>query len=137
MLWQLVSGIAFYEAVKTCELVQNDEYEIIVERILQLPTVELQYEAYQQITALLTGTAWDEKAAEVLETMFAKVKEQQDRQEQKQDKMIRTVKEAANKPTTQNILNLELVNKKETNIDKNYGPNIEHNGGTLTLPDKY
>ena len=36
----------------------------------------------------------------------------------------------------QNILNLELVNKKETNIDKNFGPNIEHNGGTLTLPDK-
>ena len=33
-------------------------------------------------------------------------------------------------------INLELVNKKETNIDKNYGPNIEHNGGTLTLPDK-
>jgi len=32
-------------------------------------------------------------------------------------------------------LNLELVGKKETNIDKNYGPNIEHNGGTLTLPD--
>ena len=71
VLWQLVSGIAFYEAVKTRELVQNDEYEILVERILQLPTVELQYEAYQQITALLTGTAWDEKAAELLEKMFA------------------------------------------------------------------
>jgi hypothetical protein len=24
---------------------------------------------------------------------------------------------------------------KETNIDKNYGPNIEQHGGTLTLPD--
>ena len=33
-------------------------------------------------------------------------------------------------------LHVELVNKKETNIDKNYGPNIEHNGGTLELPDK-
>lgn len=109
----------------------------IAKCILRLPTFDLQYSAFQQITALLTGTSWSEKAAEVLETMFAKVKEQQDRQEQKQDKMIRTVKEAANKPTTQNILNLELVNKKETNIDKNYGPNIEHNGGTLTLPDKY
>jgi hypothetical protein len=99
VLWQLVSGIAFYEAVKTCELVQNDEYEIIVERILQLPTVELQYEAYQQITALLTGTAWDEKAAEVLEKMFAKVKEQKDRQH----KMDEAVKKSLEEPRTQNI----------------------------------
>ena len=31
----------------------------------------------------------------------------------------------------------ELVNKKEMNIDKNYGPNIEnHNGGMIGLPDK-
>lgn len=45
------------------------------------------------------------------------------------------VKESLKEPRTQNILNLELVNKKETNIDKNYGPNIEHNGGTLTMPE--
>ena len=99
VLWQLVSGIAFYEAVKTRELVQNDEYEILVERILQLPTVELQYEAYQQITALLTGTAWDEKAAEVLEKMFAKVKEQKDRQH----KMDEAVKKSLEEPRTQNF----------------------------------
>jgi len=109
VLWQLVSGIAFVEALKVCEQVQEDEdededeQETIAERILQLPTVELQYEAYQQVTALLTGTSWDTKAAEVLEAMFAKVKEQQDRQEQKQDMMMKTMKEAANKPTTQNI----------------------------------
>ena len=29
----------------------------------------------------------------------------------------------------------DLVLKKETTIDKNYGPNIEQNGGTLSLPD--
>lgn len=46
------------------------------------------------------------------------------------------VEKAANKPSTQNVFNLELVQKKETNIDKNYGPNIEHNGGTLSLPNK-
>ena len=103
VLWQLVSGIAFVEASKVCEQVQEDEQETIAERILQLPTVELQYEAYQQVTALLMGTSWDTKAAEVLEAMFAKVKEQQDRQEQKQDMMMKTIKEAANKPTTQNI----------------------------------
>ena len=109
--------------------------DTIANCILRLPTFDLQYAAYQQITALLTGTSWSEKAAEVLETMFAKVKEQQDRQEQKQDKVIDSMEKAANKPTTQNILNLELINKKETNIDKNYGPNIEHNGGTLTMPE--
>lgn len=63
-----------------------------------------------------------------------KLKDRMIEKDQKQDKMIETVKEAANKPTAQNILNLEFVNKKETNIDKNYGPNIEHNGGTLSLP---
>lgn len=30
----------------------------------------------------------------------------------------------------------DLVLNKETNIDTNYGPNIEQNGGTLSLPDK-
>ena len=109
--------------------------DTIADCILRLPTVELQYAALQQVNTLLSGTAWSEKAAEVLETMFAKVKEQQDRQEQKQDKVIDSMEKAANKPTTQNILNLELVNKKETYIDKNYGPNIEHNGGTLTMPE--
>ncbi len=29
----------------------------------------------------------------------------------------------------------DIVLKKETTIDKNYGPNIEQNGGTLSLPD--
>ena len=136
VLWQLVSGIAFYEAVRSLEQVQKGEQETIAERILQLPTVELQYEAYQQITALLTGTSWNEKAVEVLESMFAKVKQQQDRQEQKQDKILDSMEKVANKPTTQNLLNLELVQKKETNIDKNYGPNIDnHDGGVLGLPD--
>ena len=44
-----------------------------------------------------------------------------------------TLKKAANNPTTQNNYTLELVGKKETNIDKNYGPNIENNG-SLSLP---
>lgn len=42
-----------------------------------------------------------------------------------------------NVKTPQNVnLHFELFNNKETNIDRNYGPNIEHNGGTLALPDK-
>ena len=75
--------------------------DTIADCILRLPTVELQYAALQQVNTLLSGTAWSEKAAEVLETMFAKVKEQQDRQEQKQDKMIEEVEKAANKKTNE------------------------------------
>lgn len=77
--------------------------DTIADCILRLPTIELQYAALQQLNTLLVGTAWSDKAAEVLETMFAKVKEQQDRQEQKQDKLADAVEKAANKPTTQNI----------------------------------
>jgi len=77
--------------------------DTIADCILRLPTVELQYAALQQVNTLLSGTAWSEKAAEVLETMFAKVKEQQDRQEQKQDKILDSMEKAATKPTTQNI----------------------------------
>jgi hypothetical protein len=70
VLWQLVSGIAFYEAVT---------------------------------------------ARQKSESMF----------------VVENVK------TPQNVnLHFELFNNKETNIDKNFGPNIEHNGGTLALPDK-
>jgi hypothetical protein len=46
------------------------------------------------------------------------------------------LKRVANKPRTQINTTIELVQKKETNIGTNYGPNIEHNGGTLTLPNK-
>ena len=87
-------------------------------------------------TLLAWHPEWQKHAPQIEEQILAKQKEQQDRQEQKQDKVLDSMEKAANKPTTQNILNLELVNKKETNIDKNYGPNIEHNGGTLSLPDK-
>ena len=87
-------------------------------------------------TLLAWHPEWQKHAPQIEEQILAKQKEQQDRQEQKQDKVLDSMEKAANKPTTQNILNLELVNKKETNIDKNYGPNIEHHGGTLSLPDK-
>jgi hypothetical protein len=37
----------------------------------------------------------------------------------------------------QNItVNGDVVLKKETNIGTNYGPNIEHNGGTLSLSEE-
>lgn len=46
------------------------------------------------------------------------------------------LKKIAEQPRTQINNTLELVQKKETNIDKNYGPNIENNG-SLSLPEDY
>jgi hypothetical protein len=45
------------------------------------------------------------------------------------------VKRSLEEPRTQINNTIEFVEKKETNIDKNYGPNIENNGGMLSLPD--
>lgn len=56
--------------------------------------------------------------------------------EDTQAKLANAVEKAANKSTTQVYSTIELVQKKETNIDKNYGPNIENNG-SLSLPDDF
>ncbi|MBR0180940.1 MAG: hypothetical protein IJQ04_04660 [Prevotella sp.] len=56
--------------------------------------------------------------------------------EDTQAKLAEAIEKAANKPTTQVSNTLELVGKKETNIDTNYGPNIENNG-TLSLPEDF
>lgn len=111
------------------------DLDTIEQCVLRFPTIVLQQRALEQADNLLRGTAWSQRSAIVEKKMYVQQKEQRERQEAKQDKVIDSMEKAANKPTTQNILNLELVNKKETNIDKNYGPNIEHNGGTLTMPE--
>lgn len=74
------------------------------------------YDVFTQVNSLLIGNkAWMERANDIKQ----KILEQRD------------------KPTTQNIMNIELVEKKEMNIDKNYGPNIDnHDGGVLGLPNK-
>ena len=51
-------------------------FQKIAECILRLPTYDSQYTAFQQVNALLTGTAWQEKAEDVLNQMFARVKQQ-------------------------------------------------------------
>lgn len=104
--------------------------DTIADCILRLPTVELQYKAFQQVNSLLTGTAWSIKAEEVLNKMFGKVKEQQDRQQEMEENM----KKAVNK--TPIMVNMELVNGNKTDIGTNYGPNIDnHDGGTIGLPN--
>ena len=83
-------------------------------------------------TALASHPVWRKFGHKIKE----KILSHHQAKEERQDKMIEGMEKAANKPTTQNILNLELVNKKETNIDNNYGPNIDnHDGGILGLPD--
>ena len=106
--------------------------EDLTAAFLRLPTV-LALSYFGTMSALLAlNTTWQKYAPQIQEQILSKQKEQLN----KQDKMIEEVEKAANKPSTQNVFNLELVQKKETNIDKNYGPNIEHNGGTLSLPNK-
>ena len=93
------------------------------------PDLALSYFGTMSILFALNPT-WQKYAPQIQEQILSKQKEQLN----KQEKMIEEVEKAASKPTSQNVFNLELVQKKETNIDKNYGPNIEHNGGTLSLP---
>ena len=82
---------------------QAIDLDTIEHGILRFPSFELQQRALEQADNLLRGTAWSQRSAKVQEKMFSMVKEQQDRQEQKQDKLADAVKKAANKPTTQNI----------------------------------
>ena len=104
--------------------------EDLTAAFLRLPTgLALSYFGTMS-TLLALNTTWQKYAPQIQEQILSKQEEQLN----KQDKMIEEVEKAANKPSTQNVFNLELVQKKETNIDKNYGPNIEHNGGTLSLP---
>lgn len=110
---------------------QAIDLDTIEHCILRFPSFDLQQRALEQADNLLRGTAWSQRSAQVQEKMFAKVKEQQDRR----NKMDEAVKKSLERPTTQNSYTLELVQKKETNIDKNYGPNIENNG-TLSLPEE-
>lgn len=103
--------------------------DTIADCILRLPTVDLQYKAFQQVNTLLTGTPWSTKAEEVLNKMFCKVKEQQDRQQE----MEANMKKAAARPSV--TMNVELIRGNKTDIGTNYGPNIDnHDGGTVELP---
>lgn len=53
--------------------------------------------------------------------------------ENRRNKLITTLEREAAKPHIN--ISMEFVQNKETNIDKNYGPNIEQTGGMLNLPE--
>ena len=121
------------EAKASGEAIDFDTFERL---ILRFPSTEYQLRALRLADELFRGTGWSLRSAEVEKKIFDQQKAQEDRLAQRQDKMIDSMEKAANKPTTQNNICLELVNKKETNIDNNYGPNIDnHDGGVLGLSD--
>ena len=99
---------------------------------LRFPTVLALSFFGSMSTLLASNPTWQKYAPAIEEKILAQQKEQQDWQL----KMDEAVRKSLEEPRTQINNTLELVQKKETNIDKNYGPNIEHNGGTLALPDK-
>lgn len=70
------------------------------------------YDVFTHVNSLLTGNkAWGERAAGIKEHIL-------------------------NKRETPTVAFTKVeIRHGGTNIDKNYGPNIEHNGGTLALPD--
>ena len=82
---------------------QAIDLDTIEQCVLRFPTIDLQQRALEQADNLLRGTAWSQRSGIVEKKMYAKHKEQQDRQEQKQDKILDSMEKAANKPTTQNI----------------------------------
>ena len=85
--------------------VENDKIspEDLMSAFLRLPTeLALSYFGTMSILLALNPT-WQKYAPQIQEQILAKQKEQQDRQEKKQDKVIDSMQKAANKPTTQNI----------------------------------
>ena len=85
--------------------VENDRIsaEDLTESFLMFPT-DLALSYFGTMSTLLAlNPTWQKYAPQIHKQILTKQKEQQDRQEQKQNKMIETVREAANKPTTQNI----------------------------------
>ena len=113
--------------------VENDKIsgEDLIASFLRFPP-ELALSFFGTMSALFAlNLTWQNYSPRIMELILAKQKEQQDRQ----NKIDEAVKNSLERPMTQINNTIELVGKKETNIDKNYGPNIENNG-SLSLPEE-
>ena len=92
---------------------------------------------------LISNSNWQSHSATIYERIIQKQKESEQQMavalhkiaehQKKQQEMNEAIKKAVDKPFLN--VNLEMVGKKETNIEKNYGPNIEQKGGTLRMSD--
>jgi hypothetical protein len=130
---------------RTCQ--ELDRSKSIIEQMVlsSIPIEDIDAELEQYPP----GTAWDmlkdlnanpivsmQKAwREHYPELFKKYRERLFGPIEQQRNVAEAIMKVAEEPRMQINNTLELVNKKETNIDKNYGPNIEHNGGTLTMPE--
>ena len=106
--------------------------EDIESRLLALPAYTA-WDIFDNLCKLLrTHEVWRKYDVRIHATLQKRLNAIDERQEE----LTAAMKKVAERPTFGEYYNMEFVNNKETNIDKNYGPNIEHNGGTLSLPDK-
>lgn len=123
VLSQLTNAVSDVES----EIITPDD---LFAAFLRLPT-DLAFGVYEKMSTLLgLNRTWQKYAPLINEQILKNANELQKRQ----DDLGETMLKAVNQPAV--TINGDLVVNKETNIDKNYGPNIEHNGGTLSLPDK-
>ena len=143
--FQSIMALLMMRCLTCCELgidmrpMTEDEYERdgIIKNPLDIPTTIARVVAFgatrcndsqKQTIELLVHWLrddYEQSHCEEIESLAADT----------QVRLANAIEEAANKPATQNN-HFEYVDKKETNIDKNYGPNIENNG-TLRLPDEF
>ena len=98
------------------------DLDTIEQCVLRFPTIHLQQRALEQADNLLRGTVWSQRSGIVERKMYAQQKEQQDRQEAKQDKMMETVEKAAERPAT-------VISHVE-----NYQPQIQNQNIDLPAP---
>lgn len=108
-----------------------------IKKRAQIKGVDAATELFDHLNSILYDIPEWRKNVPELEIFFADKKDEGNKLQKVIEAMqVQTdaLKKIAKKPTTQINNTLELVQKKETNIDKNYGPNIENNG-TLKLPD--
>ena len=92
--------------------VENDRIsgEDLTESFLMFPT-ELALSYFGTMSALFALNAtWQKYAPRIFELIMNKQKEQQDRQEQKQDKVLDSMEKAVNKPTINKFYNTGTYN---------------------------
>ncbi|MBQ6747440.1 MAG: hypothetical protein IJR07_10405 [Bacteroidaceae bacterium] len=123
VLGQLAEAVKDLEADK----ITSDDLEAA---FLRFPA-ELALTFFGNMSTLFAlNPTWQKYAPQIQSKILAKQKEQQDKQQKMGEALMKKLEE----PTTQNNYNIELIQKKETNIETNYGANIEQNGGLIALP---
>ena len=123
VLGQLAEAVKDLEADK----ITSDDLEAA---FLRFPA-ELALTFFGNMSTLFAlNPTWQKYAPQIQSKILAKQKEQQDKQQKMGEALMKKLEE----PTTQNNYNIELIQKKETNIETNYGANIEQNGGSIALP---